>query len=349
LNKSSQSEAERASHQIVCLLNISKHLSDTQRDTKEVFNTLVHLLPEGWQYPTDACARIVLDNLNVQSVNFQETEWRQNATIQSGERNRGFIEVCYLNKKPKSESGPFLVDEVNLLNIVAAEVGVYLERKQVENLKNQQHKELELYSSLLRHDLRNDVSVIIGNLEIAKLTIPNRNDDLNQMISSTEAVCERMMNLLSIFGKAAKAVDADPVKMIQRIVEQAKSENPSMQVTLKVNDEMGDMRIPESKLFPLVFDNLLRNAITHAGPSPKIEIEISLRESTLSFIFADDGPGIDSSVRERLFQKGASTRGGGLGLYLSKSVVETMGGTMQLLESLPGMGATFQILLPIIR
>jgi signal transduction histidine kinase len=349
MNQHTQSESGRTSHQIVCLHTISKLLSNTQNHPNEVFNTLVHLLPEGWQYPTDACARIMLESMTVQSVNFRDTKWKQNATIQSGEENLGSIEVCYLTEKPNAEKGPFLIDEGNLLDIVADEVGVYLERRQIEHLQNQQHKELELYSSLLRHDLRNDVAVIVGNIEIAKLAFPGRNEDLDQMITSTEAVCERMMSLLNIFGKAAKNVDTNPVKMIEKTVQQANIENPAMNVNLEIGMDAQNVKIPESRLLPLVFDNLLRNTVTHAGPSSNVTIEISLEDSNLSVVYADDGPDIADQVRESLFQKGASTRGGGLGLYLSRNVVETMGGTMRLVESKKGMGATFQIILPLLH
>jgi len=61
---------------------------------------------------------------------------------------------------------------------------------------------------------------------------------------------------------------------------------------------------------------------------------------------ADDGPGVAEEVRDNLFHKGVSTRGGGLGLYLSKAIVDALGGSIELVDSEKGAGATFRILLP---
>ena len=61
---------------------------------------------------------------------------------------------------------------------------------------------------------------------------------------------------------------------------------------------------------------------------------------------SDDGPGVSEVVRATLFQKGVSTRGGGLGLYLSRQVIETMGGSIELVSSKSGEGAVFEIKLP---
>ncbi len=337
---------ESITHQIICLRSISKLLSDSKRETTDVMNILVHLLPEGWQYPSDACARVIWENKEVQSANFKETKWAQRAEIAVGEENAGVLEVYYLEDKPDADEGPFLLDERSLIDTVAAEVGSYLERKKGERIREQLLHELELYGSLLRHDLRNDLSVIIGNVEIARMTIANRDDLLDQLLTSTEAVCERMLGLLRAFGTATKVSSTNPVDFINEICDQAQIASMGMKVEISIDDEARDVRIPTSKLLPLVFDNLLRNAAVHAGTTPTVTITIARKGNVLRIIVADDGPGIAKEIRGSLFQKGVSTSGGGLGLYLSKQVVENMEGSIQLVESKSKMGATFEILLP---
>ena len=217
MTQDSSSRIERFAHQIVCLRNISKLFSESEKELDDVLDTLVHLLPEGWQYPAATCIRIILGDRTIQSINFQETNWKQRAEIRTHDTKVGFLEIYYLEEKPEAQEGPFLSDERIILDTVAAELGGYLARKDMERILHQQYRELELYASLLRHDLKNDVGVIIGNVEIAKLTIADRDEVLDELLSSTEAVCNRMMNLLNAVGRTSKVAESDLVPMVEKI------------------------------------------------------------------------------------------------------------------------------------
>ena len=61
---------------------------------------------------------------------------------------------------------------------------------------------------------------------------------------------------------------------------------------------------------------------------------------------SDNGSGIPEQVRSTLFERGTSTNGGGLGLYLSKQIMHAYNGTISLGESKPGEGAVFLLTLP---
>jgi signal transduction histidine kinase len=346
MTEGSSSQIERFAHQIVCLRNISKLFSESGKELDEVLDTFVHLLPEGWQYPAVTCIRIILGDRTIQSINFQETNWKQSAEIRTHDTKVGILEVYYLEEKPEAQEGPFLSDERIIMDTVAAELGGYLERKDMERIMRQQYRELELYASLLRHDLKNDVGVIIGNVEIAKMTIADRDELLDELFSSTEAVCERMMNLLNAVGRASKVAESDLVPMVEKIASQAEEASMGLKVAITVDEQARGVQITGSKLLPFVFDNLLRNAAIHAGTSPEVQISVTREGDFVSIIVADDGPGVAKEVREKLFHKGVSTQGGGLGLYLSKAIVDALGGSIELVDSDEGAGATFRILLP---
>jgi signal transduction histidine kinase len=96
--------------------------------------------------------------------------------------------------------------------------------------------------------------------------------------------------------------------------------------------------------------NLVLNASKALGDSPgRIDVS-AFRSGDQVFIeVADDGPGIPEAVRRRLFQPFATTGGAsggtGLGLYVTRRIVEDHGGTVDV-ESEPGRGARFRIALP---
>lgn len=98
--------------------------------------------------------------------------------------------------------------------------------------------------------------------------------------------------------------------------------------------------------------NLVRNAIEHTEPDDEVGIGSAWADDGLRLWVRDTGPGVDRSDHDRIFER--FTRGGvgprrsegaGLGLAIVASVAEAHGGRVEL-DSRPGQGATFTIVLP---
>ncbi len=105
--------------------------------------------------------------------------------------------------------------------------------------------------------------------------------------------------------------------------------------------------------FLQIMANLLSNAIKHTPKGRVVRVELLQRDSHLHVDVVDQGPGIDPAFRKKLFEKFTQADssdqraigGTGLGLYISRMLVEKMGGTIQA-ESGPQGGATFRVTLP---
>ncbi|MEE8107346.1 MAG: HAMP domain-containing sensor histidine kinase, partial [Planctomycetota bacterium] len=102
-----------------------------------------------------------------------------------------------------------------------------------------------------------------------------------------------------------------------------------------------------------VLANLIRNAIEVMGDSGTLVLECRGESDGVVFVVGDDGPGIDPSVRDILFEPFVTTRAGGregvgLGLFLSDRLVAAHGGRIDV-ESAPGTGTTFRVTLPSAR
>jgi signal transduction histidine kinase len=97
-----------------------------------------------------------------------------------------------------------------------------------------------------------------------------------------------------------------------------------------------------------VFLNLLENAFQAAGPRGRVSVSGEVLGGNVAIAIADDGPGVDPSVRARLFEPLITTKekGIGLGLALVKRLVERHGGTITY-EPPPTGGARFVVRLPI--
>jgi two-component system NtrC family sensor kinase len=100
-----------------------------------------------------------------------------------------------------------------------------------------------------------------------------------------------------------------------------------------------------------VFMNLINNAIDAIGQDGLIKVESLAENPNLLIRISDNGPGIGKDQLRRIFDPFFTTKaagkGTGLGLSISYSIIERMGGTI-IVDSEPGIGATFTIRLPIV-
>jgi signal transduction histidine kinase len=103
----------------------------------------------------------------------------------------------------------------------------------------------------------------------------------------------------------------------------------------------------------LALTNLLHNAIRYSHLGGKIVLRSVRRDGWATLEVVDRGPGVDPALHEKVFERFfrvdvARTRepgGSGLGLAIAKLFVEQQGGRVEL-DSEPGRGSTFRILLP---
>jgi signal transduction histidine kinase len=94
--------------------------------------------------------------------------------------------------------------------------------------------------------------------------------------------------------------------------------------------------------------NLCANAIDASAMGGSLRIQLRNRRGLIKLIISDEGNGIESCVRQRLFTPFFTTKGSqgtGLGLWVSKQIVEKHGGTIRF-RSTPGRGTMFVVSLP---
>ncbi|TFG30811.1 PAS domain S-box protein [Candidatus Thorarchaeota archaeon] len=205
------------------------------------------------------------------------------------------------------------------------------------------NQDLELYTSFLQHDLRNDLQVLMSHAEAA-LMLVDSNSRASEYIAIVQAASERMVNLLDVFGRPAESDEVDIVDIIAKCKSNAEKTHPNL--TVNIDKYAEQTEVMSARLIPMVFDNLLRNASEYAERDVAVTIEIMSKDDFIYITFSDDGPGISKEIESRLFEKGASTTGGGFGLYLTKKVVEGYGGKIEYLKDNNRSGATFRIQLP---
>jgi len=115
-----------------CLYCISSIVENQSNSLNDIIQGAVMIIPDAWQYPDITCSRIVLEDRVFQTPNYRETVWKQTRHIVVRGNVIGFLQICYLHKRPNKYEGPFLREERKLINVLAERMGEIIERKEAQ-------------------------------------------------------------------------------------------------------------------------------------------------------------------------------------------------------------------------
>lgn len=220
------------------------------------------------------------------------------------------------------------------------------ERIMAERELEQSQKELEVYASLLRHDFGNDLHILLSQIDLVE-SISDTRTDKAVLFESMKAILHRMANLLKVIGLPTSEDPETLGGMLSRSVKVSQTAHPESTINLDLSDEVAcNKSIRGLRLLPTVLDNLLRNSIEHGGSNVTIDISLWHENDIILISVCDNGPGVSEVVKPILFQRGASTNDGGMGLYLSMNILKAYNGTIRLQDGLV-QGACFIIEIPL--
>ena len=190
---------------------------------------------------------------------------------------------------------------------------------------------LDRFASTVSHDLRNPLSVARGYVETAVDT-----DDPEHLPAAIEALdrADEIIEQSLTLAREGRAIDSpDPVSLTT-VARDAWATADTGDATLAVETER-TLPADRDRLAALL-ENLFRNAVEH-GDADRVHV----RDHPDGFVVADDGSGVDPTVRERAFERGYSSgQGTGLGLAIVESIATAHGWSVTLEESETG-GARF--------
>ena len=234
------------------------------------------------------------------------------------------------------------------------------ERKEIDRMK-------EEFISVVSHELRTPITSIKGFLELVMEGDPKSfTDEQRSFLEAAERNThrlERLVNdLLDISRMEAGRLTVDKTGFdLRQVVEQVLAEmrvdieTKEIDVSTKGMATAAPVWADQGRIAQILA-NLLNNAIKYSPPGKAVEIAIRPRSDDLQLVqldVRDQGPGISVGDIQNLFQKfyrvdNSSTRstvGIGLGLAISKALVELHGGDIWV-ESEVGKGSTFSFTLP---
>ena len=208
-------------------------------------------------------------------------------------------------------------------------------------------RELEVYAQLLRHDLRNDLQAILNSVEIAEMFLEVNTEKVKENLSQSLSLGKRITQLLHVFSMPVEIPSTDLVEHIKDIALESQETYSNLRVEISSTQDVQNRTFTSSRLLPMVWTNIFRNAAQYCGDPAIVNVQVSTDDNSFLIIISDNGPGIPDDKKEWLFRRGSNSEPGegGMGLYLSRVVVEAHNGSINLADQDDG-GTKFIIKIP---
>lgn len=292
----------------------------------------------------------------------------------SGEANREAVSRFLKSGANDSIAGPVLIEHLLLKIAVTAalhdrhrrlgELNAYLSdevNRRIEEIRDKdrllelenRHAQMGEMVAALVHQWKQPLNVIATAAEYIGLIVPRESEEV-QMVGTIRQQVRFLAKTMDTFRDFFKPVHTmesfDLFEACEQLLKLLEMSYAGLDVTL---EGVRDSRIRGNVIeFQQILVNLLNNAqdafVETKRPDPRVAITIVREGENARLRICDNAGGIPESVMERLFDRYVSTKGNkgtGIGLNLSRSIAQKMGGEMRV-ENRDG-GACFEIVLPL--
>jgi len=251
--------------------------------------------------------------------------------------------VCFAADHPRSDS--FSEAETRFADHLTRLLERELEKELIQgDLTNQTNLATVLHR-VLRHNLRNDISVIRGHTELMADQV---DDD-----SVSETVLDHIDGLIDLSQKAREleevvtssserqATEIGP--LVEEIAAEISQDYPAASITVEYDNEIQG-RVLQN--FDRAIEELIENAVKHTGDNPSVTVAVEIVPNGIEIQIKDNGPGLPDHEAEVL-TSGVETplaHGSGLGLWLAYWIVSSHDGSID--PEITEQGTTMTVTIP---
>ncbi|MFB3904871.1 MAG: sensor histidine kinase [Acidobacteriota bacterium] len=351
--------------ELTCLYNLALLAEAPGANLEDLLKGVVELLPNAVLYPEDARARIELDGVCYGPGVQEGAGSSLRAPIIVLGVRRGSIEVTYRTPKPPLDQGPFLREEKSLLDTVAREVALLVERKQREAESRALEEQLRHADRLatigelaagVAHELNEPLANILGFAQLAgkgpRLPKQTRGDidKIVQAALHARGLTQQLLFFARRMPQNRARIDLNTVvvealRLLEPLFDRERIEvvrqlSPSPPV---IHADNGQIR--------QVIVNLAVNAVQAMpkGGTLTIRTVSDQDREVVTLTIEDTGIGMCDEVLSKIFLPFFTTkeadRGTGLGLAVIHGIVTSHGGRIEV-HSRQNQGSRFDVFLP---
>jgi signal transduction histidine kinase len=238
---------------------------------------------------------------------------------------------------------------------------VSLARQREQIIRSEKLASVGQLAAGVAHEIGNPLAAILGYVDILRadaagkgeLPTAERQDALDRVKAETQRINRIIRELLEY----SRPTREDPVATdLLRVVQSAQALLAPQSrfrevrvVTTPVAEAWPQVMVVPSRLVQVLV-NLMLNAADAMAGKGTVVVSCEAESQRVLLSVADAGPGIHKAFRRKIFDPFFTTKpvghGTGLGLSVSRSIVESFGGTLELAPELEGQGAKFVLSLP---
>jgi signal transduction histidine kinase len=235
-----------------------------------------------------------------------------------------------------------------------AEANAHLREAEEAVRRSERLAALGQLSAGLAHELRNPLGTVRASAEMLSQAVSTENEVAREVAGFITSEVDRANSLVTRFLQFARPLElrpekADLARTLDRAVALVEREAPGVAIYKNYELEMPPFAF-DAELMERVIYNLALNAAQATAPGGAVTVKTRAAGGMAEIAVIDRGAGIDSRHLNSIFNPFFTTKpaGVGLGLAIVSKIVDQHGGKITV-ESEPGKGSVFRILLPMER
>ena len=353
--------------ELYCLYGIARLVEEPGISLEKILGGIADLLPPAMRYPDIASARIILDDKDYCCPpRCTETRYRLAADIVIESTERGVVEVFYSEEKPELEVELFIAEEQSLLDAVAGQLVLIIERRQWEAERTRLEEQLRHADRLatlgqlaagVAHELNEPLEGVLGFAQLARKSdgLPKQAGKDIEKIESAALHAREVVKKLLIFARQMPTHKT--LLNLNQVVEkglyflESRCEKEGIEVVRDLAEGLTEITADPSQLNQVLV-NLVVNGLQAMSGGGRLTIRTRATEEEVILIVEDTGTGMDEEVQRQIFLPFFTTKevgqGTGLGLAVVHGIVTSHGGIIEV-ESKKGKGSRFTVKLPLTR
>lgn len=220
------------------------------------------------------------------------------------------------------------------------------------------------FLSVASHELRTPLTALKGQIQLAERRLRRGQPDaVPTLIQHADAQIDRLARLVrdlldvSRIGGGGITIERQPVALgalVQHVVDLERAAASGREFVVDLPDTIPSIYADGQRIEQVLF-NLLQNARKYSPPNTPIQVTVRVVDDAVSIAVTDRGEGIPQEDLPRIFDRfhragnvDRNIAGLGLGLYITREIVQAHGGSLTV-ESTLGQGSTFTVTLPLDR